>query len=196
VDQGIGRQLLDAARNHGRGCLRGMLASSDDPAAARRYRSAGFTLHPFMSLHGIVDRGAIPIVDRVREGTASDIDLMDSIDRRTRGAAHGADHAYLLSIYRLVVTDRSTGSGYVYVARDGTPELLAATNRRTAAALVWEALASAKPDSPVTIGHVTAANEWALDVGMAARLALAQRGYLGVSHLKPPTPYLPHRGFL
>ena len=47
--RGIGRQLLDAALGHGRNCLRGMLSASGDPKAARRYRQAGFTLHPFAS---------------------------------------------------------------------------------------------------------------------------------------------------
>ncbi|HET8716861.1 MAG TPA: GNAT family N-acetyltransferase, partial [Nocardioidaceae bacterium] len=38
---GVGRHLLDAALGYGEGCLRGMLAASDDPRAARRYRAAG-----------------------------------------------------------------------------------------------------------------------------------------------------------
>ena len=58
--QGIGKALLAAALHHGRGCLRGMLASSADPKAARRYRQAGFSLHPQMTLSGTVDRSAIP----------------------------------------------------------------------------------------------------------------------------------------
>ncbi|MEZ5097560.1 MAG: GNAT family N-acetyltransferase [Nocardioides sp.] len=48
--QGIGRQLLDAALHHGRGCLRGMLNASQDLAAVRRYRLAGSDLHPQMML--------------------------------------------------------------------------------------------------------------------------------------------------
>ena len=67
--QGIGKALLAAALHHGRGCLRGMLASSADPKAARRYRQAGFSLHPQMALSGTVDRSAIPVVEKVREGT-------------------------------------------------------------------------------------------------------------------------------
>ena len=47
--RGVGRQLLDAALSYGDGCLRGMLAASEDPKAARRYRLADFTLHPAMS---------------------------------------------------------------------------------------------------------------------------------------------------
>ena len=116
-----------------------------DPKAVRRYRMAGFDLHPQMLLWGHVDRSAIPVIERVREGSAGDFDLMDSVDRGTRGAAHGPDHAVLADEFHLLVTDRSTGAGYVYVTDAGTPVLLAATNRRTATDLAWAALAMSPP---------------------------------------------------
>jgi GNAT superfamily N-acetyltransferase len=194
--QGIGTQLMAAAMHHGRGCLRGMFSASADPGAVRLYRQAGFDLHPQMLLTGVVDRSAIPIVERVREGTAGDVDLLDSIDRRTRGAAHLGDHELLLGQFRLLVTDHSTGSGYAYVDVDGSACLLAATNRRTGAQLLWEALASSPPDGEVSVHHITAANQWALDVGLAARLAIYQNGYLCVRQMKPPTPYLHHGSLL
>lgn len=194
--QGIGRPLLAATLEHGRGCLRGMLAASADPKAARRYRAAGFSLHPQMFLTGVVDRSVLPVVEHVREGTAGDVDLMDSIDRRTRGAAHGADHQILRAQFRAVVTDRPAGSGYAYLDHSGSPVLVAATDRRTAATLLWEALASSVPDEPVDVFHVTAANEWAIDVAMAARLDLHQHGYLAVRGMNPPTPYLHHGSLL
>ena len=193
---GVGRALLEPALDYGRGCLRGMLNASDDPKATRRYRAAGFTLHPQMYLRGVVDRSVLPIVEHVREGTLGDVDLMDSIDRRTRGAAHGPDHAALQQALRLVIMDRPSGSGYAYVHTDGSPVLLAATDRRSASTLAWEALAASTPGQPAVIAHVTAANEWAVDVGMAARLDLHQRGYLAVRHMNPPTPYLPHGALL
>ena len=193
---GIGRALLDAALDHGRGCLRGMFNASEDPKATRRYRAAGFSLHPQMFLRGTVDRALLPVVEHVRDGVESDVDLMDSVDRRTRGAAHGSDHLVLMESFRLLVTDRPAGSGYVYVRSDGSPVLLAATDRRTAATLAWESLAVSAPGQPVDIGHVTAANEWAVDVGMAARLDLHQRGYLAVRNMQPPAPYLPHGALL
>lgn len=192
--QGIGKALLAAALHHGRGCLRGMLSASSDPKALRRYRQAGFSLHPQMFLSGTVDRSAIPVIEKVREGSAGDVDLMDSIDRRTRGAAHGRDHEVMLRLWRLVVSDTSTGSGYAYVEPSGRVSLLAATNRRTATRLLWEALASSTGDTAVP--HVTPANEWAVDVGMAARLDLHQEGYLALRNLKPPAPYLHNGVFL
>ena len=194
--RGVGRQLLEAALVHGRGCLRGMLSASPDPRAARHYRLAGFTLHPTMLLTGTVSREALPVVERVREGNARDIDLMNSVDRQVRDSAHGVDHEVLSSLYRVVVVDRTTGSGYAYVESGGGPYLLAANNRRTATDLLWETLAASSPAEPVTIGRVTASNEWALDVGMEARLDLHSNGYLGLRHMKPPMPYLPSGHFL
>lgn len=194
--RGVGTQLLTAAMHHGRSCLRGMFAASADPAAVRRYRLAGFTLHPQMLLTGRVDRSVLPIVDHVREGSASDVDLMNSLDRRTRGAAHLSDHDVLLAQFRLVVCERSSGQGYAYVGPDGAPVLLAASTRRIASDLMWEALASSDPEGAVTVRHVTAANEWAIDVGMSARLSLHQSGYLCLRGMKPPTPYLHHGSLL
>jgi predicted N-acetyltransferase YhbS len=194
--RGLGKQLLHAALSSGVGCLHGIVASSDDPAAVRRYRLAGFTLHPTMVLRGRVDRSVLPLVERVREGSLGDVDLMDSVDRRVRECAHGPDHEVMAKEFRIVVADRTTGQGYVYLRPDGSPYLLAATNRRTATDLLWEALAATSPDEVVEVPHISAVNEWAVDVGLAARLDLHTSGYLGLRHLKPPMPYLHSGRFL
>ena len=188
---GLGTRLLEAALSYGAGCLRGMLAGSVDPRAVRRYRLAGFTLHPTMLLRGPVDRALLPVVDSVREGTLADRDLADSVDRLTRGAAHGPDHDSLASLADLLVVDRPTGQGYAYVRPGGSVALLAATNMRTAQRLLWECLARSTPGRPLEVGHVTAEQEWAVDVAMAARLEVHQRGYLALRHMRPPAPYLP-----
>ena len=194
--RGIGRALLDAAGEHARGCLRGMISASSDPAAVRLYHRAGFTLHPWMYLHGRVPREVLPVVERLREGGPGDVDLMDSVDRQVRGAAHGVDHQVLLTTYRLVVADRSTGSGYAYVLPEGGVHLLAATNRRTATDLLWEAVAASSPDRDCTIAHVSAQNAWAVDLGLAAGMRLETSGYLALLGMKPPAPYLPSPHFL
>jgi hypothetical protein len=54
---------------------------------------------------------------------------------------------------------------------------------------MWEAIASSEE---VLIGHVTPENDWAVEVGLAARLELDQAGYLALRHMKPPRLYLPH----
>ena len=192
--QGIGKPLLAAALDHGRGCVRGMLSASADSRAVRIYHQAGFELHPQLFLTGTVDRTAIPAVDKVRDGTASDIELMDSLDRRLRGAGHGPDHELMLSTWRLLVSDTSTGSGYAYLDERGRLALLAASNRRTAARLLWTGLADGPEET--SIRHVTGANQWVLDVGLAARLRLDQEGYLGLRGMKPPAPYVHHGALL
>lgn len=194
--RGIGKQVLEAALTHSQGCLRGMLAASSDPRAVRRYLLAGFTMHPQMFLQGTVDRTAIPpgTGEKVREGTDADRELMDSIDRRLRGAGHGPDHEFLLREQRLYVSDTTTGSGYAYTDHRGIPWLLAATNRRTAARLLWTVLADGPEE--ITVGHVTAANAWAVDVGTEARLELHQEGYLALRGMDPPSPYLHHGAML
>ena len=191
--QGIGKPLLAAALDHGRACTRGMLSSSSDAKAVRVYHQAGFDLHPQMYLTGTIQRSTLPVVEKVREGSASDIDLMDSLDRGARGAGHGPDHELMLRRWRLLVSDTTTGSGYAYLNERGQLALLAASNRRTATRLLWAALADGPEE--VSIAHVTGANQWVLDVGFAARLDLHQEGYLGLRGMKPPTPYV-HNGAL
>ncbi len=222
--RGIGRSLLDAALAHGRDCPRGMLSASEDQAAVRRYRLAGFSLHPQMVLEGQLDRGTLPRVTGVRDGTPDDRELMDDVDRATRGAAHGPDHALMATTWRPLVvepTKRSPGSGYAYLGPDGALALLAASDPRTAQALLWTALAaqgrserderdsgeagddreqapSGQLEEPAqsVVPHVTAANQWAIDVGLAARLSLRTEGYLAVRGMAPPSPYLHHGALL
>ncbi len=192
--QGIGKPLMAAAMDHGRACTRSMLSASGDTKAVRIYRQAGFDLHPQMYLSGTVDRTTLPVIEKVREGSASDIDLMDSLDRAARGAGHGADHELMLGYsWPLLVSDTSTGSGYAYLNERGQVALLAASNRRTATRLLWAALAEGAEQ--VTVHHLTGANQWALDVGFAARLELRQEGYLALRGMKPPAPYV-HNGAL
>ena len=192
--QGIGKALLAAALHHGRGCLRGMLSASADPKAVRRYRAAGFSLHPQMHLTG--DRR--PVRDPGRREGPRRVGVRLRADGLHRPAGPRRrprpDHAVAVGMYRLVVSDTSTGSGYAYHAADGTPVLLAATNRRTATRLLWECLAAT--GETALVPHVTAANEWAIDVGLAARLDLVQDGYLALRNMRPPAPYLHHGSLL
>ena len=96
----------------------------------------------------------------------------------------------------MLVVDRASGSGYCYVDEGGRPYLLAATNRRTAARLLWAALGTSPVDSSVVVPHVTSEQQWALDVGLAAGLEVHQDGYLGLRHMRPPATYLPSGHFL
>ncbi|MER5638594.1 GNAT family N-acetyltransferase [Kitasatospora sp. NPDC002227] len=196
--EGVGRLLLERAAGHGRGCLRGMLCASASPAAARRYRQAGFTLHPAMKLAGHVDRsrlldpGDIP----VHPGGPAHVHLLDSVDRRIRGAAHGPDHTFMRAHFEeLLVADTLAGSGYCY--RDGgVIRLLAATSKRIAARLLREALARVPDGTEAQLEFLTADQEWAVDVGLELGLTLTTTGYLAVRGMKPPAPYVPSSAFV
>ncbi|MFH9348453.1 GNAT family N-acetyltransferase [Kitasatospora sp. NPDC017646] len=196
--RGVGRLLFERALAHARGCLRGMVCASDSPAAARRYRLAGFTLHPAMRLTGRVDRdglidpGDIP----VHPGNTRHLHLLDSVDRRLRGSAHGPDHELMLGHFEeLLVADALAGSGYCY--RDGgVVRLLAATSKRIAARLLREALARVPDGVEARVEYLTAEQEWALDVGLEVGLTPETSGFVGVRGMRPPTPYLPSGAFL
>lgn len=187
---GIGAALLDAALAYGAGCLRGMICALPDPKALRRYRRAGFALHPTMRLEGVVDRSALPAVDGVRVGSDGDRDLADSVDRRLRGAAHGPDHEALAAQATLLVCDLFTGSGYVYVT-DSDIGLLAATSKAIAQRLLWSALAHLPAATTVAARYLTADQDWAVDVGLAAGLQIGRDGFLALRQMRPPAPYVP-----
>ena len=194
--QGVGARLLESALTHSVGCIRGMIASSQDPRAVRRYHRAGFTIYPHMLVHGVVDRSRIPIVEHVRDGSLGDLEMMNSVGRLVRDAAHLVDHEVMAYEHSLRVIDDTTGSGFVYVPSGGGVYLLAATNRRTATRLLWDALAASPDGQPVTVDHLTGEQDWAVDVASEAGLAVYQRGYLALRFMKPPAPYVPGPHFL
>jgi hypothetical protein len=98
----------------------------------------------------------------------------------------------LLTGQQLVVA-RPHG-GYVYIDHRGRPTLLAAEDPGCAQKLLWEALAASAGD--MLVNCITSANEWAVDVGLAARLDLATDRYLAVRGMPAPAPYLPGGRFL
>lgn len=190
--RGVGRALLDAATAYGARCDVGLLSASVDPRAVRRYWRAGFALHPQMLLQGTVDRSALPAVHGVRDGRPDDVELMDEVARGRRGGGHGPDHAALAQTGRPLVAETATGRGFAYT-EPARLSLLAATDAATATLLLHECLARA--EGRYLVPHVTGANLWAVDAGLAAGLDLAQLGYLGVRGIDPPAPYV-HNGAL
>ncbi|MFC4497547.1 GNAT family N-acetyltransferase [Streptomyces ovatisporus] len=195
--KGVGKALLERTLEYGRACLRGLICCPGDPVAARVYRRAGFELHPAMRLEGTVDPAPAAGPDGpVVPGSGTHRDLMDSVDRRLRGGAHGPDHEFLLRHCRLFVADDLAGSGYCYLREQGRVELLAATSRRLAARLLSAALLSLPEDVPATVPYVTAEQQWAVDVGLAAGLRPGNAGYVCLRGMRAPSPYIPSGGFL
>lgn len=188
--QGVGARLLAAAEGHGADCSRAMLSASVDHRALRRYHRAGFTFHPQMRLRGVPDLREAPAPSAgLRDGTPDDATWMDDLDRSLRGAPHGSDHAVLARHGRLRVA--GDDAGYCYAA-DGSPTLLAARDVPTARTLLADALAAAPSGGEVEVIHITSANTWAVDVGLALGLALDTYGYLALRAMEPPAPYLHH----
>lgn len=166
------------------------------PRAIRRYRLAGFEVHPAMLMWGYVQRATIPQLPGLRDGDAADIDLLDQIDRAARGFGHGVDHEAILSQLALVVVERGSARGYAYITPDGAPYLVAATDGEVAQAALWRALAHSTPDVAIHFSEITSHQSWAVDVGLQARLELHNHGYVAVRGMAAPWPYLPSGHFL
>jgi hypothetical protein len=172
----------------------GIFSSTAHPGATRRYRMAGFSLHPQMRMVGTVDRSTLPAVRGLREGDAGDFEWMDRLDRDLRGAGARSRprlHARHLAAGR---SGPQTRAGLRLRRRAGQTQLLAAAEPETARKLLWGALAES--DGDTLVNCITTANDWAIDVGLAARLQIGQEGYIGIRDLQLPAPYLASGHFL
>ncbi len=194
--RGAGKQLLEAALTHGPSDGPGIICSSNDVKAIRRYRLAGFDVHPTMLMWGHIVRAAFPSDIDVREGGLEDVELLDEIDRASRGAGHGVDHPVMMDQHRLLVSERGASRGYAYLYETGGPYLLAATDLDAAERTLWAALAAADPEVPTFFNYLTAQHGWAIDVGLRAGLELHNRGFLALRGMAPTATYLPSAHFL
>lgn len=191
--RGIGRRLMAAALTYAEGCLSAEILASPDPKALRRYAAAGFSLHPGFAAKGPLDRALLPAGLGVRDGDfAADAELVDAVAGRLRGAPLGPDLGLLADRGgRLLVIDEPAGRGFA-VAGGGFVCPLGADSAAIAARLLWVALAASTEPS-VTVDWLTADQQWAIDVCLAARLPLSagpSRCWRGAA--QPLTPYLPH----
>lgn len=194
---GLGRDLLELALAYGEGCEGAMIASSQHPAAMRRYARAGFDLHPTLTASGTVRREAIPSGLAVRDGEPRDLELAADVDRAVRGAAHGPDLKHLLDTScRLLVAERPSGRGYV-AEWNGSPAVLAATEPVVARDLLWACLERTPPGEKAEIAWITGRQNWAVPVTLEAGLSLSPAGPICArGDLGPLTPYLPSGPFL
>ena len=188
-NQGLGRELLDAGLASASGARVRMILSSPDPRALRRYSLAGLAIHPAVEARGTIDRNAIADEKSARAGDASDLDLVASVDAGLRGS-RAEDVEYLLGAGAMMhVIDRGSARGYV-VQRHKRLLMLGATDDATASVLLWRFLAEAGREAE--IWGLTARQNWAVKVALAARLEVVPFGALflaGRDH--PPGPWLP-----
>lgn len=189
---GVGARLMEAALGTYDGASSGLITCSRDPRALRRYQLAGFALQPCFAAGGWLDRALVPASLGVRAGDlARDRDLCEDVATRQRGSGHGGDlDAMLATGHALHVAERGRDRGFA-CAQDGRVVLLGATAPALAAGLLWAALAEAG-EAEVTVPWLTARQQWALDVVLAARLSLTMQGAVAVRGAPGPlSPYLP-----
>jgi len=191
--QGLGRRLLDRALETARDADGAMITSSTDPRAIRRYAAAGFALWPTLGAQGVVRRDRLDAPDGVRDGDAGDLAHTEAVDREVRGAAHGSDILTMLEGgMRLAVSDE----GYA-VYGEHRVVVLAARTPGGAADLLRAALIAMREDGEIHVNWITAAQQWAIGVVLAAGLSLGPKGPIcSRGRLGPLTPYLPSGAFL
>lgn len=193
--QGLGRRLLDAALAYADGTRGAIILSSTDPRAMRRYALAGFDLRPCVTAAGAVNRNLLPGGLRSRPGDAeADRELCAAASRTVRGAAHDRDvDASIQAGAELLVHDE----GGFALTRDGSVLLLAAQHPAVAQDLMWSCLAAAPAGESVHVDFISAGNDWAVRVALAAGLELSPEGPLFTrGDVGPMAPYLPNGAYL
>jgi GNAT superfamily N-acetyltransferase len=187
--RGVGRGLLGAALECAAGADVRMIVSSSDPRALRRYSLAGLDIHPTVAVRGKIDPSVVPDDLSGRVGDTSDLDLVAKVDAGLRGS-RAEDVEYLLDVgARMQVLDRKSARGYV-LYRESRLLMLGASDDATASALFWRFLARAGGE--VEIWGLTAQQNWAVKVALAAGLELEAAGALFLAgQQRPPGAWLP-----
>ena len=191
--RGVGRRLLDRALEYAEPGGPGLILSSSDPRAMRRYVAAGFSLHPVVSGVGRVRAGLPAPADTVRAGSVADVPLTAEVDEGVRGAAREADVAHLLdSGVDMLVVD---GRGYALV-RGSQPVLLSAVDDGAARSLLAATLTGGPAEQQVEVGWLGAGQQWAIDIVVGAGLELRPAGAIMVrGRAGPPSPYIANGAF-
>jgi GNAT superfamily N-acetyltransferase len=190
--QGLATRLLDASLTCAPADGPGLIVSSRDPRAMRRYTLAGFTLHPAVTGWGTVHRSGLGIAPDVV--ARADLDLAEHVDRGVRGAVRPTDLEHFLADGRRMLV--VPGRGYAIVRDAGQPEIVAALDAEAAVQLLTSALVDAPPDATVEVKWMTAAQQWAVRVSLAAGLELHPVGPVMVRAMPGPfSPYLPSGAF-
>jgi GNAT superfamily N-acetyltransferase len=189
---GIGRDLLARALAYGDGAAGAIILASADARALRAYARAGFVLHPSLSATG-PPHGIVGCAD-VRPFEPGDHELAEAVDRALRGAPHGGDLDALADggCELLVLPER----GYA-VHDDGSVKTVAAFDEEAAGALLRTVLARIPPGGSAEVDWITATQQWAVDVAVAARLELRPAGAVALrGDVGPFRPYLPGGAYL
>lgn len=188
-----GGELLRRALAHARGTSGQVIISSSDPRALRLYAGAGFGLRPALAAHGPV-RGAESAGERpaIEDVPNAHLEELGDISRAVRGGTHAPD---LHEMYRTGARVLRAGDRGFVVHGGGQVLLLAARDEQAARALLWAALRSAGEGAAAV--SWMAAQDWAVEVALGARLTLKLHGAVCVrGQLGPMWPYLPSGPYL
>jgi GNAT superfamily N-acetyltransferase len=187
--QGLGRRLLDAALGYADGARVRMIMTSPDPRALRRYSLAGLAIHPAVEADGRVERAAIPTGLPGRAGDVTDLDLVADVDEGLRGSRADDVEFLLKQGAGMQVVDSGAGRGFA-LHRNNRLALLGATDDTTAAHVLWRVLA--ETEGKAQVWCMTAGQDWAVKVALAAGMKVTAAGPLFVDGLdRPPGPWLP-----
>jgi GNAT superfamily N-acetyltransferase len=190
--EGVGTALLRRTLEYGAGARGGIILASADPRALRAYSRAGFDLHPAVAASGGPrDLESDP---EVRRFTPDDHALAAAVDRAVRGAPHGADLDALAAGGCELFTYPERGYA---VLRGAEVITIAAFDDEAAAALLRTVLVRAPGKGGVEVAWLTAGQQWAIDVVVAAGLELRAGGAVFLrGDVGPFRPYLPGGAYL
>ena len=187
--QGVGRQLMAKVMDYADGSRVRMIMTSEDPRALRRYSAAGLAIHPAVQMEGKADPKAIPSDLPGREGSADDVDFVADVDK-TLDRNRREDVEFLLTQgFTMEIVDDGAHRGFG-LHLDGRMTMLGATDDQTATTLLWRMFA-ASGDKKISGYCLTAGQDWAVKVALAARLSVKPGGPLFVAGMQPPGPWIP-----
>lgn len=186
-ERGIGRQLLALTLDYRGPAPLGAIFSSPDPRALHRYASAGFDLHPTVGGFGPPRKGCEEPsgIDLVSEGA---LDTVAAVDRSVRGTERTGDiDFHLRNGYQLLLAGTQ---GYAIIT-GGILSMLAAVDEDTAEALLRAAIARCPRGESFNVSWVTARQQWAIRVLVAAGVPLfVHEAVMTLGRWEPDRPYL------
>jgi GNAT superfamily N-acetyltransferase len=189
--RGAGRALMQAALDYRSDLTDRLIMSTNDPRAMRLYWQAGFALYPALLASGQVRRESLPEPDpQITEVAINEIAELAPISVALRGGPHSEEMKMMADVGARIF--RLADRGFVVVSADHEVWLLAALDTEAAQALLWWGLAYAGQDGPVRVRYVSGANQWAVDVLIAAGLDVVADGAVAVAgNPGPLCPYIP-----
>jgi GNAT superfamily N-acetyltransferase len=191
---GVGRELFARSWEYGAGARGHLVLSSTNPQAMAIYAHTGVPIRPCVAAAGIPDLARAPDVDGIVDAGEAGIPLADAIGRELRGAGHGRDLPVPMAhgARLLVFEDRAFA-----LARGSNVILLGARDEQAAQHMLWGLFVNGPPGATVNVDFLTAGQDWALPVCLAARLALSPDGPMFAGGtLGPLAPYIPSGAYL